>query len=164
MKNLITILCAGGLITLLTIQNTYYIIQPIKITQSQSVNPVTILLRELNCPKERVENIAKAIELASNETKINPFLLTVLMFTESNFDPYAKSSKNYKGLLQTPTATNKFTDVDVLHGARILQEKLRLADGNLLLALSLYKGGRNSIARKQAIQCLNLYRKVMTKG
>lgn len=161
MKTLI--ITAMGLCLLLSMQS-YHVIQPVQIVQKQSENPVQRLLKELGCPKEKLEKITKAVELASNETNLSPFLIGILLFTESGFDPFARSPKNYHGLMQTPTATNKFMDVDVLHGARILQEKLKISKGDLFLALSLYKGGNNSMARKQAGQCLNLYRKVMAKG
>ena len=78
------------------------------------------------------------------------------METESTFKLTAISSKGYKGVLQTPTATMQYFDVDTLHGARILEDKIRYADGDLKEALILYKGGgRNKEARKQATQQVN---------
>ena len=101
--------------------------------------------------------MAQAIELASERTNINPILLACLLQTESGFNPKAVSEKNYKGLMQTPTATFKWADVDILHGARILEEKLRLTRGDIVLALALYKGGNNPMAKRQANQVLALY-------
>jgi len=153
-----------GIVIFSLSQQTQNIVQPIQKQQIQQVNPIKELLKDLGCPKTKLNEITKAVEKASEDTNINPFLLSVLIFTESNFQMDAKSKKGYVGLLQTPTATKKFADVDVLHGARILKEKLRIANGDLLHALTLYKGGNNKIARKQATQCLSLYRKMMNKG
>ena len=148
----------------MSIQKISHLIQPIQVQSKQEKSPLLIFLKELKCPEKKVEEIAKGIELASNETNINPYLLGVLLFTESGFDYRAKSYKGYVGLMQTSSASMKFADVDILHGARILQEKLKIADGNLLKALSLYKGGNNPVAKKQAKECLSLYRKVMGRG
>ena len=59
--------------------------------------------------------------------------------------------------MQTPSASF-FTDVDILYGARILKEKLRLTGGDLFEALTLYKGGDRLLARKEANRVLEIYR------
>lgn len=146
------------------VQNISHLIQPIQVQSKYEVSPLQSLLRELKCPEKKVVEIASAIQLASNETGVNPYLLGVLLSTESTFNYRAKSYKGYVGLMQTPSATMKFPDVDILHGARILQEKLKLTDGNLLKALSLYKGGNNPVAKKQANECLSLYKRMMERG
>jgi hypothetical protein len=53
-----------------------------------------------------------------------------------------------------------YPNVDVLHSAMILKDKMRIADGNLLKAISLYKGGDNPVARKQARVVLQVYNQV----
>jgi len=118
-------------------------------------------LERLGAPKERINELSSAIRLASRETNINENLILALMYTESSFNPNARSYGNggkYKGLMQTPTASFIYADVDALHGARILKDKLRITDGRLLDALALYKGGRNKVAYRQAQETLNLYK------
>lgn len=102
---------------------------------------VYLALQILQCPTDKIDAISKAINNASQLTEISPLLIATLLQTESNFNPKAVSTANYKGLMQTPTATYEFADVDVLHGARILQQKLRMSRGDLRQALIYYKGG-----------------------
>jgi hypothetical protein len=124
-------------------------------------DPVSIVLKDLGCPDKKLKDITKAIHLASDQTNISPYLLCALMFTESNFNEKAVSKKNYKGLMQTPSASMEWVDVDVLHGARILQQKLKLTDGNLFQALSYYKGVKGStLAKMQAKEVLSIYNKI----
>jgi len=150
----------GGLLLILSWQThtALNIIQPVTIVQvKQETSQLELVLNSLKCPERKVKEVAQAIELASEQTKINSILLACLLQTESGFNPKAVSPKNYKGLMQTPTATFKWSDVDILHGARILEEKLRLTRGDIVLALALYKGGNNPMAKRQANQVLALY-------
>jgi len=140
------------------VHSAYSIIQPIeKIQVKQQRSQLEIVLNSLKCPEKKLKEVSQAIELASKQTKLNPILLACLLQTESGFNHKAVSSKNYKGIAQTPSATFKWVDVDILHGARILEEKLKISKGDVTLALALYKGGNNSMAKKQAQQVLALY-------
>jgi len=124
-------------------------------------NNLTRNLERLGAPREKIEELSKAIRLASNVTQLSENLILALMFTESSFNYNARSYGNggkYKGLMQTPSATFIYVDVDVLHGARILKDKLRIAKGNLPLALALYKGGNNSAAKHYANETLKLFK------
>lgn len=124
-------------------------------------DPLVLVLEGLGCPKEKLVDIAKATYLAGDQTQISPYLLAVLIYTESSFDYKAVSKKGYQGLMQTPHATRQWADVDVLHGARILQEKLVYSKGDWLQALSFYKGKRGSKeAKEQAKQVLSIYRRL----
>jgi len=118
---------------------------------------LTMVLNKLHAPKDRIPEMESALRLACSRTGIDGKLLAVLMFTESNFKKRAVSGKGYKGLMQTPSASF-FTDVDILYGARILKEKLKLTGGDLSKALTLYKGGDSLSARKQANRVLDIYR------
>jgi soluble lytic murein transglycosylase-like protein len=140
------------------VQVSRSIVQPIeKIEVKQQTSQLEIVLSSLKCPVKKMKEVTQAIELASEQTNLNPILLACLLQTESGFNPKAVSEKNYKGLMQTPTATFKWADVDILHGARILEEKLKLTKGDIVLALALYKGGNNPMANRQAKQVLALY-------
>jgi soluble lytic murein transglycosylase-like protein len=121
-------------------------------------------LEYLGAPKSKVDDLTQAVKIASDSTNLKEELIVAIIKTESNFKNHAVSYKKYKGLMQTPTATFIYSDVDVLHGARILKDKLRITNGNLLQALTLYKGGNNSIARRYAIETLDLYKDLLEKN
>lgn len=122
---------------------------------------VAAALASLGASDDEVIELCPAIRNASASTQISPILLVALMYTESRFDKKAVSPKNYQGLMQTSMATKKWSDVDTLIGARVLQEKLRIARGDMLEALALYKGGRNPVARSQAKHTMGIYRKLI---
>jgi len=122
-------------------------------------------LRFVGARGEVVPKLAKAIKMASHETNINHSIIVALISTEDpDFKPYAKSKKGYKGFMQTPTATGEFYDVDVLHGTRILEQKLFETKGDLLKALALYKGGNNPEARREALQTYKVYQRIKNIG
>jgi len=129
-----------------TIENS----QPI---QQYSSSHVRHILRRLGAPRKEINDLGSAIHLASVRTGIDEKLLSVLMYTESNFQHKAQSG--YRGLRQTPTSS-EFTDVDVLHGADILKEKLEMAHGDILKALTFYKGG-GKIAVEEASEVIKIY-------
>jgi len=127
---------------ILVIIFTFYNVLPMPIElDPKKKSDVYLALQILQCPTDKLDAISKAITHASQLTDISPLLIATLLKTESNFNPKAVSTANYKGLMQTPTATYEFADVDVLHGARILQQKLRMSGGDLKQALIYYKGG-----------------------
>lgn len=101
--------------------------------------------------------LASSFYNIGEDTQLDPFLLCSIAQTESRFRLNARSPKNYKGILQTPFATMKWADVDILIGARILKDKLWIANGDLLKALQLYKGGNNPEALKEAKDVLRIY-------
>lgn len=119
-------------------------------------------LNYLNVPKEKHKELVKCVTVASNCTGLKEELVVALMSTESEFNKHAISPKKYKGLMQTPKATFKYPEVDTLYGAKILEEKLLETRGNLINALTLYKGGNNRLARKYALQTYSLYQKLLT--
>jgi hypothetical protein len=133
----------------------------VKINENTVIKEIKNDLTSLNAPQKKVPELANAVYTSHQSTGLNPKLIIALMYTESKFNkdaigPQNKTNIRYKGLMQTPY-TSSFSDVDTLHGARILKEKLEMTDQNLREALALYKGGRNSIARGQADQVLKLY-------
>lgn len=94
---------------------------------------------------------------ASAQTGLNPMLLACLAYTESRFNPNAVSKKGYHGVMQIPWKL-PYTEANILIGAKILNEKLRITKGDLLKALALYKGGNNPVAYTQAKVVYNLYK------
>lgn len=144
--------------------HNYLMVLPTPV-EPQKEDPVICDLKKtlvnLKLPITKIDKIATAVYYSHKQTNIDPKLIVALMKTESNFNEKAVGPKNrtkirYKGIMQTPTAS-WYPEVDILHGAKILEEKLKIANNDLELALSLYKGGDNKVARKQAQQVLNLY-------
>jgi len=129
----------------------------IVIVHKYETDKLVRILSSHNLSLDESHRIARSIKLASRETGIPELLIFSLMKTESSFRRNAVSKKNYKGLMQTPKATFDYAEVDVLYGAMILKEKLRLANNDLKLALALYKGGNNKLAHKQAAEVIEIY-------
>ena len=162
MKTFTLMLLSGIIVWQVSLLHNMFVPFPKPIIVVQE-DPVKQVLKALGCPITKLDDITQAVKVASSQTRINPYLISVLMCTESSFNEKAISDKHYKGIMQTPTATFKYYDVDILHGARILQEKLRISKGNLLEAVSLYKGGSNQLATCQARKTLVLYYKIVGK-
>jgi hypothetical protein len=135
------------------------LIVPVQVPPAeQQVDRVKQSLLKVGAPPEKVDELATAIKGASASAQVSPILLVALMYTENeSFDYKAVSEKGYKGLMQTPWASMRWADVDTLLGAKILQEKLKLSRNNLLEALSLYKGGKNPTAARQAKRTIKVY-------
>ena len=133
---------------------------PMSIRQEQKdilQEEARVALRYLKAPETKIDELSKSISTASRATDLSPTLITCIIYTESGFKNTAESPKHYKGLMQTPSATFIYSDVDILHGARIFKDKLRITNNNYEDAMMLYKGGRNHEARKYAIETLKLY-------
>lgn len=124
----------------------------------QPADRVKQSLLKVGAPPEKIDELATAIKGASASAQVSPILLVALMYTENeSFDYKAVSKKGYKGLMQTPWASMRWADVDTLLGAKILQEKLKASDNNVLEALRLYKGGKNPTATRQAKRTIEVY-------
>lgn len=140
---------------------------------TEKIDPQQKIVKEsliyLNAPKKDIPELTAAILTASEKINVSPLLIIALIDTESNFNPKAKSNKGYIGLLQTPTATIQYIDVDILHGARIFEEKLKYAKGDLLKALTFYKAGQNAKGnamkqgKEQAGEVYDLYLELKKK-
>ena len=138
----------AGILPFKTVEDS----QPI---QQYSCAHIHHILRKLGAPRKEINDLGSAIHLASVRTGIDEKLLSVLMHTESNFQHKAESDAGYGGLMQTPVSSG-FTDVDVLHEAAILKKKLEMAHGDILKALTFYKGG-GKIAAEQASEIIKIY-------
>ena len=114
-------------------------------------------------PEDQIETLSRAVTNACKVVnhQISPALVVSLMDTESGFRKDAVSSEGYMGLMQTPWASTKWPDVDILIGVRILEEKLRRTNNDLPLALALYKGGNNRLAHRQAGETLRIYQDLL---
>lgn len=86
-------------------------------------------------------NLARDIYTVSKSEGVDPFLFASLVYTESNFDLKAVSSKGYKGLAQIPYyVPPKYTKANLVVGAHIFKEKLEETKGDVYEAIRLYKG------------------------
>jgi soluble lytic murein transglycosylase-like protein len=170
-NNIFSFLLAGVLIISISLQLTEIqkTIVPIrlkmyKVRLDRDSIIISKTLKDLGAPDEQIESLTESIRFVAYTTDVKEELIIALIKTESNFNLKARSSKNYQGLMQTPSATFVYADVDILHGTRILQDKLKFANGNLFLALCYYKGGDNPQARAYALETLNLYNKLLEKN
>lgn len=163
LKTFVLSLCAGFI--LVQILESGKIILPVNnkttFVKNTKVESIKKDLKTLGAPNHEIDKLSKSIEVASNVTNINDKVLTALTKTESNFDRFAISPKKYKGLMQTKQASFKYPEVDILNGAKVLEEKLKITNGNLHKALALYKGGDNPVAKKQASEVINVYRTLL---
>ena len=134
---------------------------PQPVMGATSTSRARVALSKVGAPQDKINDLSIAVASAAAITDISPELLVALIKTESEFDYEAVSNKGYKGLMQTPMATMKWAEVDVLIGAKILQEKLRYSKDDLKLALALYKGGNNKLAKRYAAETYQLYRSLL---
>lgn len=142
-------------------------IVPVKITEvNQIEEDVKKVLTMLKCPDSMIERLVEPTILSARVANVDPILIAVLTATESEFSLTARSKMGYKGLMQTPTATKRPV-VDMVHGCDVLKEKLMLAKGDVLLALTWYKGsstthvrGKETDGFKQAKHVLAQYKSI----
>jgi len=161
-KLLILIFCVGFLTTQFVEMSR--VAMPVLVSQENSVDPTEAALVSLGAPKKDVKELTKAVRVASQATNFSEKLVVAVIYTESRFKKNAVSPAGYKGLAQTPTATMKYSSVDVLHGMSILRDYYNVT-GNLEDALTLYKGGKltNSVARAQAREVIRLYENLLRR-
>ena len=127
----------------------------------ETIDRAKVALYKVGAPKDKIDELSIAINSAAVLTKIDPELIVALIKTESNFVYDAVSPKGYQGLMQTPWATMKWAEVDILLGAKIFEEKMKFSRNNLRLALALYKGGNNKLARKYAAETFRIYQSLI---
>lgn len=104
----------------------------------------------------------RIVSSAYSEAKqvgVSPQLLLAIMERESGFQPNAKSSVGAVGLMQvmgkyhahklgTPNVDLTHPETNIKLGAKVLQEYVKLAGGNLQRALKNYSGGARNYANK----------------
>lgn len=143
------------------------LIQPIGNSQEHIIKNGIIResLRYLGCPEWKIGKVTTGITIASDATGISRLLISSLLYTESNWDFRAVSSKGYVGIGQTDVATMIYPEVDILHTAMKLQDKLRLTNYNMFEALAKYKGGnKKQEARNQAQYIIKVYNNLIKRA
>lgn len=106
----------------------------------------------------------EAIDAAAAEQEIDPYLIAAVIQTESSFREKAVSSEGARGLMQLLPSTAEWLAAkngeedfhpdqlfdpryNITAGSRYLAELLRQFDGNEVIALAAYNGGRGRVQR-----------------
>jgi len=143
MKNIIKGILLMTIFSLILIQNLVLLnrISPV-VAQATQINPLVQALVKtgLGSPSSKVLD---AVGVASKQTGLSETFISALMFTESNFNPKAVSSKNYQGLMQIPHKVH-YEDANCIIGSKIFLEKLKITGGDYKKAIILYKGWSTS--------------------
>jgi len=100
-------------------------------------------------------SISDAVDRIATQQQISPRLIHSVIKVESNYNPYAVSSKGAEGLMQLIPSTarrfgvaNTFNPVENIQGgAKYLKYLLNLYDGNYPLALAAYNAGEGAVAK-----------------
>ena len=113
----------------------------------------------INRPGERAtgdsipQTINVAIQAAAIEHRVDPLLIKAVIKAESNFDPYAVSTKGAQGLMQLMPATAKDLQVadpfdpreNIAGGTKYLRYLLDSYDGDVALTLAAYNAGPGNV-------------------
>lgn len=136
--------------------------QPVQISVE---DPQTAQVRQALRLLGRDESFAQDLVITAKAKQIDPVFWACNVECESGFKRTAQSNKGYKGLGQTPKAVMRmgYDTADLMLAACILDEKRRIANGDLHKALQLYKGGNNPAAKKEADKVFALYEKIKNK-
>jgi hypothetical protein len=146
--NLISILTKSILliifVSVIVIQLSNRTITPIKMNGSDRVSSLATAIQDLpvKVSKDEIYIISKSICLASDATNISESILTAKIFIESRMNKNAVSSAGYTGLSQSVKGMKfQYSEVDVMNGAKELQDWIKYRKGNLRYALASYNGG-----------------------
>ena len=105
------------------------------------------------------ERYRPLIESISKRNGVDPNLVDAMIKTESNYNPWAVSSKGAMGLMQLIPETGRRFGVsnffdpqqNIEGGVRYMKYLLGMFDGNVDLSLAAYNAGENLVARIQKI-------------
>lgn len=151
-----------GALIFLQVFFTWNIFTPIDVQDNQLNRKIIECLSHVGIIGSHAKSVAEGIKIASNQHSLSPEFIIALIYTESTFNKYAKSSKDYKGYMQIPYSLYEPTE-NIMIGSRLMREKLTIAKGDILKAICLYKGwGLNPPPEgiKQAKKVLVLYHKL----
>jgi soluble lytic murein transglycosylase-like protein len=136
------------------------LVRPLNVQVNQAKETTEIKLVSIAGEKKR--HLASSFSVASKLSGLSVEFLISLSSTESNFNERAVSSKGYKGLMQIPHAVY-YPDANIIIGAHIFNEKMKIAKGNLKKAICLYKGYDydTEYGRNKAEMVIALYRRLL---
>jgi soluble lytic murein transglycosylase-like protein len=106
-------------------------------------------------PRPADSSVDAAVERIAAEQSLSPELLHSVIKVESNYNPYAVSSKGALGMMQLiPSTARRFGVGDVFNpvdniqgGAKYLKYLLELYGNNTELALAAYNAGEGAVAK-----------------
>ena len=127
---------------------------------NQARNPST--LKQATSGQARTadrSDLDHAIQRSANRHQVDPDLVHAIVRVESNYNPYAVSSRGAQGLMQLiPATARRFGVRDVFDpranlegGVRYLKHLIDLYDGDLELVLAAYNAGENAVSRYNGV-------------
>jgi soluble lytic murein transglycosylase-like protein len=110
-------------------------------------------------PQVPAGNLREAIDQIARKHQVSPQLIHSVIRVESNYNPYAISSKGALGIMQLiPSTARRFGVANVFNpaqniegGARYLRYLLTLYGNNHSLALAAYNAGEAAVARYRGV-------------
>jgi soluble lytic murein transglycosylase-like protein len=131
------------------------LVRVVAVERQQEVVPVTPPPPVVAAWMDLAGEFAELIDATARRHGVDPALLTAMAAVESNFDPYAVSSKGACGILQLiPETAERFGVGDVFDarenldgGATYLRWLLDRFGGRTDLALAAYNAGENAVDR-----------------
>ena len=101
----------------------------------------------------------EAIQRTASRHQVDPDLVRAIVRVESNFNPYAVSSRGASGLMQLVPATarrfgvtNTFDpNANLDGGVRYLKYLMNMFGGDLQLSLAAYNAGENAVGRHNGV-------------
>ena len=99
------------------------------------------------------------IQRSASRHQVDPDLVRAIVRVESNYNPYAVSSRGAQGLMQLiPATARRFGVRDAFDpsanlegGIRYLKHLMELYDGDLELVLAAYNAGENAVSRYNGV-------------
>lgn len=135
----------GLVFTCILFQLNTRTITPVRLApQEDKIAEIKQDLQDLsaNLSKKDLHEVSKSIKIASDVTKINDKIITSVAYYESRYNKNAKSSAGYRGIMQATTHDiYEFPEVDIMRGAKKLEQWIQYRKGNLRIALASYNGG-----------------------
>ena len=138
------------------------------VTASRSSSPATGASWAAGLPASG-RRFADDIATAATETGVDPRLLSAVAWSESGFDPSARSSAGAQGLMQLMPRTAQGLGVDPLDpaqalrgGGRYLAQQLSAFGGSVELALAAYNAGPTAVRKHGGIPPYDETRRYVT--
>jgi len=142
---------AGTVVPPHVVSNTVAV-EPATAFEPRAVEPRAVEPRTAGAPPAGID---EAVDRIALQHQLPPQLIHSVIKVESNYNPYAVSSKGAQGLMQLIPSTarrfgvsNSFNAVENIQGgAKYLRYLLDLYSGNYPLALAAYNAGEGAVAR-----------------